>query len=88
MLRDDISFAAGLIAKVYRGAHATLQQGELGAGIWEPTHYSYDFEGRKLVLGTLSRHEQAEITDYRDLGSWEEMLVTIRREHPGSIDTH
>ena len=88
-LRDDISLAGGLIAKVYRGAHATLQQGELGAGTWEPTHYSYEFEGRKLVLGTLRGREQAEITDYRHLGSsWEETLATIRREHPGSaIDT-
>jgi hypothetical protein len=82
-LKDDLSFAAGLIAKVYRGAHATLQQGEVTSGIWEPRRYSYDFEGRKLVLGTLSGHEQADISDYRFLGSPEEILATIRREHPG-----
>jgi hypothetical protein len=82
-LKDDLSFAAGLVAKVYRGAHATLQQGEVRAGIWEPRHYSYDFEGHKLVLGTLSGHEQADISDYRFLGSAEEILATIRREHPG-----
>lgn len=82
-LKDDLSLAAGLIVKVYRGAHATLQQGEVASGVWEPRHYSYDFEGRKLVLGTLSGHEQADINDYRFLGSPEEILATIRREHPG-----
>jgi hypothetical protein len=84
MLRDDISFAGGVIAKVYRGAHAMLQQGEVGPGIWEPTHYSYDFEGRKFVLSTLSGHEQVDTSDYRHLGSPEEILTTVRREHPGS----
>lgn len=82
-LKDDISFVGGLIAKVYRGAHATVQQEEVAAGVWEPTHYSFDFEGRKLVFGTLSGHEQMDASDYRRLGSPEEILATIRREHPG-----
>lgn len=82
-LRDDLSFVGGLIAKVYRGAHATLQQREVANGIWEPTYYSYDFEGRKLVLGTLSGHQQVDASDYRHLGSLEELLATIRREHSG-----
>jgi hypothetical protein len=82
-LKDDLSLAEGLIVKVYRGAHATLQQDEVATGIWEPTHYSYDFEGRKLVLGTLSGHERMDASDYRRLGSPGEILATIRGEHPG-----
>lgn len=82
-LKDDISFVGGLIAKVYRGAHATLQQEEVAAGVWEPTHYSFAFEGRKLLFGGLSGHEEMDASDYRRLGSLEETLATVRREHPG-----
>ena len=81
-LRDDLSVAKGLIAKVYRGAQATLQQGEIAPGIWEPMSFSFDYEGRKFLFSTLSGHEQVEASEYRRLGSLEDVLAALRREHP------
>jgi hypothetical protein len=80
-LKDDISIGAGLIVKVYRGAQATLKQQEVESGVWEPVHYSFDFEGRKLLFGTLSGHERMDASDYRAVGSLEDAIATFRREH-------
>jgi hypothetical protein len=84
-LRDDISIAAGLIVKIDRGAQASLQQQEVASGIWEPVHYSYDYEGRKLVFGALSGHERLDVRDYRHVGSLDEAIAILRREHPNAI---
>ena len=83
-LKDDLSIVGGLIAKVYRGAEATLRQEEVGPGIWEPMNYSFDYEGRKFLFSTLSGHEQMDASDYLRLGSPEEALATLRREHPNA----
>ena len=53
-LKDDVTYAAGLIAKVYRGGRLTFEQQEAAPGIVLPTHTTYDFDGKKFVFGTLN----------------------------------
>ena len=86
-LRDDISIAAGLIVKIDRGAQASLRQQEVASGIWEPVQYSYDYQGRKLLFGALSGREQMEASEYRRVGSLNEAIAILRREHPNDIAT-
>lgn len=84
-LRDDISIAAGLIVKIDRGAQASLQQQEVASGIWEPVQYSYDYQGRKLLFGALNGHERMDLSDYRHVGSLDEAIAILRREHANAI---
>jgi hypothetical protein len=84
-LRDDISIAAGLIVKIDRGAQASLQQQEVASGIWEPVRYSYDYQGRKLLFGALSGYARMNASDYRHVGSLDEAIAILRREHPNAI---
>jgi hypothetical protein len=81
-LNDDVSWGGGLIAKLYRGGQFTYEQREVSPGVWMPSRYSYDFDGRKFLF-TLSLHQRMEYTDYLRLGPPEEALSVIRREHPG-----
>ena len=81
-LTDDITFAEGLIAKVYRGGRATLDQDEVTPGTWLPTHFTWDYDGRKFLFSSLDGHGRMDARDYRRLGSPEEALAILRREHP------
>jgi len=58
-----------------------LEQREVAPNVWMPTHYSYDFDGRKFIF-SLNVHERMEYTDYLRVGPPEEALAVIRREHP------
>ena len=80
-LTDDVSWGAGIIAKLYRGGQFTFEQREVAPNVWMPTHYSYDFDGRKFIF-SLNVHERMEYTDYLRVGPPEEALAVIRREHP------
>jgi len=78
-LREDVSFGAGLIAKVYRGSRITLEQSEVAPGVWFPTRESYDIEGRKFLF-PASWRGQIEASGYRRLGPPPRALELIRRE--------
>jgi hypothetical protein len=80
-LTEDVSWGAGLIAKLYRGGQFAFEQQEVASGVWMPSRYAYDFEGRKFLFG-LSIHERMEYTDYTRIGPPEEAIAVIRREHP------
>lgn len=80
-LTDDVSWGGGIIAKLYRGGKFTYEQHEVASGIWLPTRFAYDFEGRRFLF-TLSLHERMDYTEYSHLGPPEEALAVIRREHP------
>jgi len=80
-LTDDVSWGAGIIAKLYRGGQFTFEQREVEPGVWMPAHYSYDFDGRKFLF-SLNVHERMEYTDYVRVGPPEEAIAVIRREHP------
>ena len=80
-LTDDVSWGGGLIAKLYRGGRFRYEQHEVSAGVWMPTYYSYDFDGRKFVF-SLSAHDRSEYSEYLHVGSPDEALLLVRREHP------
>jgi len=80
-LTDDISWGAGIIAKLYRGGRFTFEQREVAPDVWMPTHYSYNFDGRKFLF-SLTIHQRMDYTDYVRVGPPEEAIAVIRREHP------
>jgi hypothetical protein len=80
-LTDDVSWGAGLIAKLFHGGQFTFEQREVEPNLWMPSRYAYDFEGRKFLF-TLSIHERMEYTEYLRVGPPEEAVAVIRREHP------
>ena len=47
---SDISVGGGILGKVYRGSRISMEQAEVAPGIWLPTHYQYDFTGRKFLI--------------------------------------
>lgn len=80
-LTDDVSWGAGIIAKLYRGGKFTYEQREVMPGVWLPTRYSYDFDGRRFLFN-LSLHERMDYSEYARVGPPQEALTVIRREHP------
>ena len=80
-LSSDVSFGAGVLAKVYQGGRFTFEQTEVAPGVWLPAHATYDFAGRKFLFG-MAIHEQVDDSEYRRVGPPEETLWLVRREHP------
>jgi len=83
-LRDDVSFGAGIIAKVYRGSWLKITQSEVTPGLWLPVLATYDIEGRKFVF-PASWRGQIDATGYRHVGPPAQALQVVRREHSGAI---
>jgi len=75
----DIPFAGGIAGKVYRGGHVMMEQEEVTPGIWLPTVYTYDVEGRKFVFG-FGIHEHTEVTGYRRVGLPAQAMEIVRNE--------
>ena len=75
----DISFGGGLFGKIYRGGKVIIEQAEVAPGLWLPTRYRIDFDGRKFLFG-FDVHETIDIRDYRRIGPPAEALAAIRRE--------
>jgi hypothetical protein len=75
----DIPFAGGLAGKVYRGGHVVLEQEEVAPGIWLPTLYTYDVDGRKFLF-PFGIHERTDITRYRRLGPPSQAIEIVRND--------
>ncbi len=78
----DVSFGGGLVGKVYRGGRFRLEQAEVAPGVWLPTRYEYNYQGRKFLFG-FTVHEITEASHYRHIGPPRDALVVIRRELSG-----
>jgi hypothetical protein len=76
---SDIYFFAGIAGKVYRGSRVEMEQSEVAPGIWLPTHYEYDFAGRKFLFH-FSQHETIDVTQYRRIGPPREALADVKKE--------
>lgn len=76
---SNISFVAGIAGKVYRGSTVEMDQAEVAPGIWLPTHYEYDFAGRKFFF-PFTAHETIEISRYRRVGPPPEALAEVKGE--------
>jgi hypothetical protein len=78
-IMSDITFGGGIVAKLYHGGHFLMEQSEVSPGIWLPTIYTYDVDGRKFVVG-FNVHEKTEITHYRHVGPPSQSIDIIRSE--------
>jgi hypothetical protein len=78
-IMSDITFGGGIVAKLYHGGHFLMEQSEVSPGIWLPTIYTYDVDGRKFVVG-FNIHEKTEITHYRHVGPPSQSIDIIRNE--------
>lgn len=76
---SDISFVAGIAGKIYRGSMVEMDQAPVAPGIWLPTHYEYDFSGRKFLF-PFGEHQTIEVKDYRRIGTPSEALTEVEAE--------
>ncbi len=79
---SDISVGGGILGKVYRDSRISMEQEEVAPGIWLPTHYWYDFTGRKFVF-TFQEHETIDVSHYHRVGSPKEALAIVEGELAG-----
>ena len=56
-----------------------MEQSEVAPGIWLPTLYTYDVDGRKFLLG-FGVHERTDVSQYRHLGPPSQSIEIIRSE--------
>jgi hypothetical protein len=78
-ITSDIAFGGGIVGKVYRGGHVVMEQSEVASGVWLPTLYIYDVDGRKFLF-SFGIHERTEVTRYRHVGSPAQSIEIIRNE--------
>jgi hypothetical protein len=78
-IASDITFAGGIAGKIYHGGHFVVEQSEVAPGVWLPTLYTYDVDGRKFLFG-FAMHERTEISAYRRIGPPSQAIEQIRNE--------
>jgi hypothetical protein len=75
---EDISFGL-FLGKIYKGSHFMQERYESAPGIWLPSFFEYDFDGRKFFM-PFSVHQRAFYSNYRRIGPPKEALSLIRAE--------
>ena len=78
-IESDITFGGGVAGKVYHGGHVVMEQEQVEPGVWLPTLFTYDVDGRKFLF-SFNVHESTEITRYRRIGPPQQALETVRNE--------
>ena len=78
----DVSFGAGILGKLYRGGHFSLDNSEVAPGIWLPRRVQFDYSARKFLF-TFETHEVTETSHYHHLGRPEKALTAVREELAG-----
>jgi hypothetical protein len=78
-IATDIPFAGGVAGKVYHGGHVVMVQEEVAPGIWLPTLYNYEVDGRKFLFA-FGIHEHTEVTKYRRIGPPPQAIEIMRNE--------
>jgi hypothetical protein len=77
-ITSDVSYG-GVLVKLYRGGHFVMEQSEIAPGLWMPTLYTYDVDGREFLFG-FGIHETTELTQYRRLGPPAQAIEIVRKE--------
>lgn len=78
-ITSDITFGGGIAGKVYHGGHFMMEQSEVAPGVWLPTVYTWDVDGRKFLFG-FGIHERTEATHYHHVGPPSQAIEIIRNE--------
>src|SRR5208337_2681921 len=76
---SDVSFGGGFLGKLYRGGVVSMEQAEMTPGIWLPTHYQYDYSGRKFLF-SFEQHQSIDASRYRRVGTPGEALLLVQSE--------
>jgi hypothetical protein len=76
---SDVWIGAGILGKLYKGSHFTLENSEVSPGLWLPSRIQYDFSGRKFFF-VFEQHEVTEFSRYRVVGSPKDALAMVRDE--------
>ncbi len=61
----DVSFGWGILGRLDRGGKFIVEQADVNAGHWEPTHMVLDFTGKILLLKSLRIKSDETSSDYR-----------------------
>jgi hypothetical protein len=75
----DITFVGGIAGKVNHGGHVEMEQSEVAPGVWLPTLFSFNIDGRKFLFA-FGVHERSEISQYRRVGAPAQALEIMRNE--------
>ena len=75
----DLSVGGGILGKLYRGGVFSMEQAEVAPGVWLPTRYKYDFNGRKFLF-PFEEHQTVEISRYRLIGPPKQALAIVQDE--------
>jgi hypothetical protein len=78
-IATDITFGGGVAGKVYHGGHVVIVQEEVAPGVWLPTLFNYEVDGRKFLFA-FGVHERTEITRYRRIGPPPQAVEIVRNE--------
>jgi len=76
---SDVYFGGGILGKLYRGGVVSMEQAEVAPGIWLPTHYQYDYSGRKFLF-SFEQHQTIDASRYRRVGKPSEALLLVQSE--------
>ncbi|HXW62930.1 MAG TPA: hypothetical protein VEJ45_10035 [Candidatus Acidoferrales bacterium] len=76
---SDVSFGGGILGKLYRGGVVSMEQTEAAPGIWLPTHYQYDYSGRKFLF-FFEQHQSIDASHYHRVGTPEQVLALVKSE--------
>jgi len=76
---SDVYFGGGILGKLYRGGVVSMEQAEVAPGIWLPTHYQYDYAGRRFLF-TFEQHQSIDASRYRYVGKPSEALLLVESE--------
>jgi hypothetical protein len=76
---SDVWIGGGILGKLYRGGHFTLENAEVSPGLWLPSRIQYDYSGRKFLF-VFEQHEVTEYSHYRRVGPPKEALAMVRDE--------
>lgn len=78
-IATDVMFGGGIAGRIYHGGHFVIEQEEVAPGIWLPSLYTYDVDGRKFLFA-FGVHERTEVTNYRRIGPPAQAVETLRSE--------
>jgi hypothetical protein len=56
-----------------------MEQSDVAPGVWLPTLFIYDIDGRKFLFG-FGVHERTDVTRYRHVGPPAQSIEIIRNE--------
>ncbi len=65
----DVDFGWGFLGRLNDGGHFLVEQGDEGEGHWELTHMNLNFQGKILMVKSLTINSDEVFTDFRKVPS-------------------